>query len=95
MSNQPPVKKKPELIVIENDECKMKSTDNSLQGNFQSFRSYISEVIKIKKERKKVDRKDPEKMKALRQKFIEKAKSFLVFTDNFSILCKRAGYHSL
>ena len=50
MSNQHPVKKKPELIVIENDECKMKSTDNSLQGNFQSFRSYISEVIKIKKE---------------------------------------------
>lgn len=94
MSNQPPVKKKPELIVIENDECKMKSTDNSLQGNFQSFRSYISEVIKIKKERKKVDRKDPEKMKALRQKFIEKAKSFLGVPYGKKYLIDHPDYNS-
>ena len=30
--------KKPELIIISNDNCNFSSKDNSLQGNFKNFR---------------------------------------------------------
>lgn len=94
MSNQSPVKKKPELIIIENDECKIKSTDNSLQNNFKTFRFYVSEMIKIQKEQKKANKYNSERRSELRDKFVEKALSFLGVPYGKKYLIDHPDYNS-
>jgi hypothetical protein len=73
--------KKSELIIIENKKCHFKSKDNSLQNNFKNFRKHINKLREKKKESKKlkpVSFKDhPERIKELREKFVETARSLI------------------
>lgn len=68
--------KKGELIVIDNDLCSFNSKDQSLQGNFNKFKSYMKSMQKQHKGVLTVPsfRENPERMDSLRQKFIAKAK---------------------
>lgn len=70
-------KKKPELIVISNDNCNFSSGDGSLQGNFKSFRKYMNNLVKKNKVQLKAFRENPQRMAELREKFIETAKTLL------------------
>jgi hypothetical protein len=69
--------KKPELIVIANDDCNFGNKDVSLQGGFKNFRSYINSQRKKNATKQKEDRENPENMKILRQKFLDTAKSLI------------------
>ena len=73
--------KKPELIVIQNKKCHFKTKDNSLQNNFKNFKEYINKIRQEKKNSKKatpVSFKDnPERIKELREKFVETARSLI------------------
>ena len=73
--------KKPELIIIENKKCHFKSKDNSLQDNFKNFRSYVNKIRKEKKNTKKLKpvsfKDNPERIKELREKFVETARSLI------------------
>ena len=49
--------KKPELIVIANDDCNFGNKDLSLQGGFKNFRSFInSKERKILQDKKKKEK---------------------------------------
>ena len=69
--------KKPELIVISNDDCNFGNKDLTLQGGFKNFRSYINNQRKKNEIKKKEDRENPEYMIKLRQKFLDTAKSLI------------------
>ena len=74
--------KNPELIIIENKKCHFKSKDNSLQDNFKNFKDFINKVRKEKKslknKMKSISFKDnPERIKELRDKFVETARSLI------------------
>ena len=73
--------KKTELIIIENKKCHFKSKDNSLQDNFKNFRSYVNKMRKEKKANKKLKpvsfKDNPERIKELREKFVETARSLI------------------
>ena len=79
--NKKEEEKKPELIIIENKKCHFKSKYNSLQDNFKNFRSYVNKMRKEKKANKKlkpVSFKDNlERIKELREKFVETARSLI------------------
>ena len=85
-------KKKPELIVISNDNCNFGNKDGSLQGNFKNFRSYINQMRK-KNQPPKIDREDPENMLKLRQKFLETAKSLIGVPYGRKYLEKHPDYN--
>ena len=73
--------KKSELIIIENKKCHFKSKDNSLQDNFKNFRQYVNKIRKEKKNSKKLKpvsfKDNPERIKELREKFLETARSLI------------------
>ena len=73
--------KKSELIIIENKNCHFKSKENSLQDNFKNFRSYVNKIRKEKKNTKKLKpvsfKDNPERIKELRDKFVETARSLI------------------
>ena len=73
--------KKPELIVIQNKKCHFKTKDNSLQDNFKNFREHINKIRKEKKNSKKLKpvsfKDNPERIKELREKFVETARSLI------------------
>ena len=96
--------KNPELIIIENKKCHFKSKDNSLQDNFKNFRDFINKVRKEKKNSKKMKpvsfKDNKERIKELRVKFVETARSLIgtpygkkylklhpEYTDNFFLDC--------
>ena len=89
-------KKKPELIVIENKKCHFKSKDNSLQDNFKNFRKHINKLREKKKDSKKykpVSFKDhPERIKELREKFVETARSLIGTPYGKKYLIKHPDY---
>ena len=60
--------KKPELIVIANDDCSFANKDQSLQGGFKNFRSYINA------HRKKKEAKMREAIR-MQEAFTEKIKA--------------------
>lgn len=72
---------KPELIIIENKKCHFKTKDNSLQNNFKNFRKHINKIRKEKKNLKKIKpvsfKDNPERIKELRDKFVETARSLI------------------
>ena len=88
--------KKQELIIIENKKCHFKSKDNSLQNNFKNFRKHINQLREKKKESKKlkpVSFKDhPERIKELREKFVETARSLIGTPYGKKYLIKHPEY---
>ena len=96
MSSEKPQKKKPELIIISNDNCNFNSSDNSLQGNFKSFRSFISAQIKKNKNliQPQSFRDNPLRMSDLRSKFLETAKTCLGIPYGKKYLIAHPDYSS-
>ncbi len=92
--NKKPEKKKPELIVISNDNCNFASNDNSLQGNFKNFRAYINNMRKKNKNtiQPQSFRENPLRMEELRKKFLETAKSLLGIPYGRKYLEKHPDY---
>ena len=84
--------KKPELIIISNDNCNFSSKDNSLQGNFKNFRSYINSLRKQNKIANEKKKEDPKRMEELRIKFLETAKSLLGIPYGKKYLEKHPDY---
>ena len=96
MSSEKPQKKKPELIIVSNDNCNFNSSDNSLQGNFKSFRSFISAQIKKNKNliQPQSFRDNPLRMSDLRSKFLETAKTCLGIPYGKKYLIAHPDYSS-
>ena len=88
--------KKPELIIIENKKCHFKSKENSLQDNFKNFRKHINKLREKKKDSKKykpVSFKDnPERIKELREKFVQTARSLIGTPYGKKYLIKHPEY---
>jgi hypothetical protein len=84
--------KKPELIVISNDNCNF--GNSSLQGNFKHFKGYLNSMRKKKSENEKNFRENPENMQKLRMKFLETAKSLIGVPYGRKYLEKHPEYDS-
>ncbi len=85
-------KKHSELLVFSNDSCNFISKDNSLQGNFKNFRSYINNLRKKKDEEKKVLQETIDYSDLLRKKFINIAKSLIGAPYGRKYLIKHPNY---
>ena len=89
-------KEKPELIVIENKKCHFKSKGNSLQDNFKDFRKYVNKIREKKKDSKKLKpvsfKDNPERIKELRDKFVETARSLIGTPYGKKYLIKHPEY---
>lgn len=89
-------KQKPELIVIENKKCHFKSKGNSLQDNFKDFRKYVNKIREKKKDSKKLKpvsfKDNPERIKELRDKFVETARSLIGTPYGKKYLIKHPEY---
>lgn len=89
-------KQKPELIVIENKKCHFKSKGNSLQDNFKDFRKYVNKIGEKKKDSKKLKpvsfKDNPERIKELRDKFVETARSLIGTPYGKKYLIKHPEY---
>ena len=48
--------KKPELIVISNDDCNLPNKNLSLQGGFKNFRAYINSQRKTNTKKIKISK---------------------------------------
>ena len=74
-------RKKSELIIIQNKKCHFKSKENTLQDNFKNFRAYVNKARKEKKNLEKVKpvsfKDNPERIKELREKFVDTARSLI------------------
>ena len=88
--------KKQELIIIENKKCHFKSKDNSLQNNFKNFRKHINKLREKKKDSKKLQpisfKDHPERIKELRDKFVETARSLIGIPYGKKYLIKHPEY---
>ena len=84
--------KKPELIVISNDDYNLGNKDLSLQGGFKNFRSYINSQRKKNASKQKEERENPENMQKLRQKFLDTAKSLIGIPYGKKYLEKHPDY---
>ena len=84
--------KKPELIVISNDDCNIENKNLSLQGGFKNFRAFINSQRKKNTAKIKEERDNPENMQKLRQKFIETAKSLIGIPYGKKYLIKHPDY---
>jgi hypothetical protein len=73
-------KKNDELIIIKNKKCHFPK-NKSLQENFKSFRQYVNNIRKDKKNLNKIQnlsfKDNPQRIESLRIKFIETAKTLL------------------
>jgi hypothetical protein len=89
-------KLKPELIVIENKKCHFKSKGNTLQDNFKDFRKYVNKIREKKKDSKKLKpvsfKDNPERIKELRDKFVETARSLIGTPYGKKYLIKHPEY---
>ena len=72
---------KPQLIIIQNKKYHFKSKENTLQDNFKSFRKHINQIRKENKKSKKYKplsfKDNPNRIKELREKFVETAHSLI------------------
>ena len=84
--------KKPELIVISNDDYNLPNKNISLQGGFKNFRAYINSQRKKNVTKIKEDRDNPENMQKLRLKFLETAKSLIGIPYGKKYLEKHPDY---
>ena len=79
------------LIIISNDESNF-GEDISLQGCFKTFRTAINDKKKKSHSKEKEKRNNPEKMKQIRKKFVETAKTFIGIPYDKNYLKKHPDY---
>ena len=76
--------------------CHFKSKGNSLQDNFKDFRKYVNKIREKKKDSKKLKpvsfKDNPERIKELRDKFVETARSLIGTPYGKKYLIKHPEY---